>query len=132
MTSNSNLTCPKCRGRAALVTGAEVYPHRPDLHQKWFYACLPCQVWAGCHGDTKNQKGRLADAASRRLKIAAHEAFDPLWRTKRMTRPAAYAWLRKQLGLDERACHMGWMSDDDLRRVIAVSTEYRTKEKTTQ
>lgn len=64
--------------------------------------------------------GRLATEETRRLKIAAHAAFDPLWKSGRMKRGDAYAWLQEQTGLSARDCHMGWMSDDDLRRVIEI------------
>lgn len=61
--------------------------------------------------------GRLANAETRQLKQAAHAAFDPLWKSGSMSRTKAYAWLRDATGLSERECHIGWMSDDDLRRV---------------
>ena len=109
--------CPVCKKEAALVTGREVYPHRPDLFGKSFWACLPCGAWAGCHPNSTKRMGRLANAETRRLKQQAHAAFDPLWKTGRMSRTKAYAWLREAIGLSERDCHIGWMSDADLRRV---------------
>jgi len=122
----SKTPCPYCDGPVPLLTGREVYPHRPDLAGKPIYACLPCGAWAGCHPGTTKRVGRLANAHSRRLKIAAHDAFDPLWKSGRMTRKQAYAWLRQQTGLDERECHMGWMSDEDLQRVIEVCQRAET------
>ncbi|WP_329766084.1 zinc-finger-containing protein [Stenotrophomonas geniculata] len=112
--------CPVCNCEAKLVTGREVYPHRPDLYGKKFWACLPHGAWVGCHPGSERRMGRLATAETRRLKMAAHAAFDPLWKTGRMKRTKAYAWLREQTGLSERDCHMGWMSDDNLRRVIEI------------
>ncbi len=50
----------------------------------------------------------------------AHAAFDPIWKDGRMKRKQAYAWLGEQLGLSERDCHIGWMSDEDLRRVAEI------------
>ena len=111
--------CPNGH-EAALVTGREIYPHRPDLYAKPFWACLPCGAWVGCHPGTTKRVGRLANAETRRLKMAAHAAFDPLWKSGRMSRTQAYAWLREQLGLAERDCHIGWVDDDNLRRVIDV------------
>lgn len=112
--------CPYCGQDDQLVTGREVYPHRPDLFAKPIWACMPCRAWAGCHPGTERRVGRLANAATRQLKMRAHEAFDPLWKDGRMKRGAAYAWLRERTGLDERECHIGWMSDDYLRRVIEI------------
>jgi hypothetical protein len=112
--------CDCCAGSVPLLTGADVYPHRPDLRDKPIWACMPCGAWVGCHPGTTNRLGRLANAQSRRLKMDAHAAFDPLWRSGNMTRKAAYAWLRDQLGITDRECHMGWMGDDLLRRVVEV------------
>ena len=64
--------------------------------------------------------GRVANAATRKLKVAAHAAFDPMWKSGRITRKQAYAWLREQTGLSERDCHLGWMSVVDLKRVAEV------------
>jgi hypothetical protein len=41
--------CPYCNGRAALLTGRDIYPHRGDLASKPFYVCRPCGAWVGCH-----------------------------------------------------------------------------------
>lgn len=112
--------CPYCSIPAALVTGREVYPHRPDLYEKPFWACLLCEAWTGCHPGTTKRMGRIANHATRQLKMAAHAAFDPLWKSGRMTRKQAYAWLREKTGLSERDCHIGWMDDEQLRRVREI------------
>lgn len=114
--------CPTCGSEAALVTGREVYPHRPDLFGKKFWAHLPCKAWVGCHPGTEKRMGRLAGPETRSLKMAAHAAFDPLWKSGRMSRTKAYKWLQEQTGLSERECHIGWMSDADLKRVIELCT----------
>jgi hypothetical protein len=113
--------CPYCNEEAQLVTGREVYPHRPDLFAKLFWACLPCKAWTGCHPGTEKRMGRLANAETRQLKMAAHAAFDPLWKSGRMSRKEAYAWLREFTGLQERDCHIGWMDDDQLRKVAVLT-----------
>lgn len=81
--------CPYCQQPAALVTGAIVYPHRPDLHAKKFWYCVTDQAWVGCHPGGNQPMGRLADAALRRAKMAAHAVFDPRWASG--SRSAAYA-----------------------------------------
>ena len=110
--------CPTCSARGTLVTGVEVYPHRPDLADKRFWVCQPCDTRVGCHPGTDRPLGRMANAQTRALKSKAHEAFDPLWRDGAMTRSAAYAWLAGSLGL--REAHMGSLSDLDLARVVEL------------
>jgi hypothetical protein len=109
--------CPDCGAEAQLVKGDAIYPHRPDLYAKSFWACLPCGCYVGCHPGTDRRMGRLANAATRALKQAAHRAFDPLWQSGEMKRGEAYAWLQKATGLSKRDCHIGWMTDEQLRAV---------------
>lgn len=110
--------CQYCDKPAQLVTGKAIYPHRPDLSEKRFWQCGRCKAYVGCHpparangkggqGDGTVPLGRLANAELRAAKQAAHEAFDPLWRSGEMTRREAYAWLAEQLGIKGSLCHIG-------------------------
>lgn len=119
----SKTPCPYCGNRVPLVTGKEVYPHRPDLWDKPIWACLPCKAWAGCHPGGTRRVGRVANAADRALKIKAHAAFDPIWKAGRMSRGEAYSWLAKEIGVDKSDCHMGWLPNDKLNEVIRVCGE---------
>lgn len=47
------VTCDYCQRPAGLVTGASLYPHRPDLFEKRFWACSDCEAWVGCHPPDK-------------------------------------------------------------------------------
>jgi hypothetical protein len=112
------VVCPYCGKPASLVVGRVIYPHRSDLADKPVWACLPCGAWVGCHPGTKRPLGRLADADLRKAKMAAHAAFDPLWRSGEMRRKAAYAWLAKQLGITGKEAHIGMFDLATCRRVV--------------
>jgi hypothetical protein len=112
--------CPYCCRDAELVSGAAVYPHRPDLHHLRFWACLPCDAWVGCHRGTEEPLGRLANAKLRKAKQAAHAAFDPMWTSGDMPRRDAYSWLADALGLDREDTHIGLFDLTMCRRVIEV------------
>jgi hypothetical protein len=114
----ADLLCPYCSQSAQLVTGAVIYPHRPDLHHKQFWSCQPCDAYVGCHGTSSNPLGRLANAELRSAKKMAHAAFDPLWREGGMTRTEAYAWLSKELGIPSEECHVGMFDVEMCNRVI--------------
>lgn len=122
--------CPYCGAAAPLVTGADVYPHRRDLHEIFLYRCTPCDAWVGCHRGTTRPLGRLANAELRRAKQAAHAAFDPLWRhragirTARMPRAKAYAWLARELGIEAADCHIGMFDVATCRRVVEVCARH--------
>lgn len=123
-------TCPYCTGAAALVTGADIYPHRPDLGGKKFWACMPCDAYVGCHPPAKVKGGgfddgtvplgRLANAELRGLKQRAHAAFDPLWKSNAMTRNTAYAWLASALGTKPSETHIGMFDEAQCRAVVAA------------
>lgn len=115
------ILCPYCTQPAALVTGVTIYPHRSDLYDKQFYLCVPCHSWVGCHPGTEQPLGRLANAELRAAKIAAHAAFDPLWRgVGTRKRSEAYRWLADRLGIVWKECHIGQMDVEQCRRVVEI------------
>lgn len=130
----SATACPYCQRNAALVSGAKIYPHRPDLFGLKFWCCDPCGAYVGCHkqgawlyvagkkvvSDGTLPLGRLANAELRRAKSAAHAAFDPLWKSGQMKRREAYSWLAKQLGISFDDCHIGMLDVDGCKAVICA------------
>lgn len=115
------VNCYYCGRQALLVSGTEIYPHRPDLTKTKFYLCRPCQAWVGVHPNSKNVPlGRLANAELRAAKSAAHRAFDPLWKEGAMKRKEAYKWLQGALGLSAEQCHIGMFNERQCRDVIRV------------
>ena len=111
---------PICHGHgwAELVSGKDIYPHRSDLAHLKFWQCAVCRSRVGCHPRTMIALGSLASAELRRARKDAHEAFDPLWKSGRMSRKKAYSWLANKLGVDE--AHMGSMDEEQCQRVIEI------------
>lgn len=116
--------CPYCGKRAEFVDSAEVYHGRS---YGMIYHCRPCDAYVGCHdfGNGDVPKGRLANAELRRWKIAAHDAFDPLWKygPYKHRRNAAYAWLAEQMGLPKEETHIGMFDVAQCRQVIRICQE---------
>lgn len=120
-------SCADCGASAELATGVEVYPNRPDLADKMLWRCV-CGAHVGCHPGTTKPFGSPAGQDTRAARIAAHAAFDPLWRakqrreccSKKAARGAGYKWLADQLGIDRDACHIGMMDASMARRVVEV------------
>ena len=129
-------TCPYCQRPSLLVTGKTIYPHRPDLVAKRFWQCAPCDAYVGCHppagrngkggqGDGTMPLGRLANAELRKAKRRAHDAFDPLWKARHMSRQSAYKWLAEKLGISPANCHIGMMDVDGCNAVVAAVEGWR-------
>ena len=115
--------CPYCGQHSKLVKGDVIYPHRPDLAQKNFYLCEPCDAYCGCHPGTVNPLGRPANKELRLLRSRAHLLFDRIWKSGRMSRTAAYTLLASRLGIDVQKCHIGMFDAYKTRRTIGISDE---------
>jgi zinc-finger-containing domain len=89
--------CPKCGGVAKQSKGA--YGRKDEC----------CGLWSW--------KGKpLVDRETHKARILAHESFDRLWKSKRMKRGQAYAWLKKALGWEIQP-HMAEMRREDAETV---------------
>lgn len=125
--------CDYCQTMSELVSGTDIYPHRPDLKDKRIYRCEPCGAWVGCHPGTLNPLGRLANAELRAAKQRAHAAFDPLWRAKmeregikqKEARNRAYQWLAAELEIPAPDCHIGMFDVATCERVVEICAPYR-------
>lgn len=116
----TNPICPYCHNPSELVGGLAIYPHRMDLAEKKFYQCEPCDAYVGCHQDTEEPLGRLANAELRQSKMKAHAAFDPNWQSRKMARVHAYRLLAKNLGIHTDECHIGMFDVETCSRVVEI------------
>ena len=120
--------CPVCDSAARLTSGAEIYPHRPDLAKNPIWCCPVCpQTYVGCHPETTDALGTPAGPALRRARMDVHAVLDRLWRKPKgpmprgghhlVPRKTAYAYLSWALGLDGHEAHVGLF---DLARCAAA------------
>lgn len=100
-------TCDYCGQPSVPADGRTVYPYRPDLWHQRFFMCEPCDAWVGTHRKSGLPLGRLANAELRRARMAAHAAFDPIWKDGDMSRTRAYEWLAEAMGIEPDYCHIG-------------------------
>lgn len=112
--------CPYCGEEAALMSGKVIYPHRKDLAEKRFWQCEPCDAYVGCHPNTTKPMGRLANRSLRQWKMMAHAHFDPMFKTGKMTRTEAYAWLAQRMGLHKGDCHIGMFNEEQCAEVVRL------------
>lgn len=123
----AGVRCSECPSRdAVLVTGQDIYPHRPDLFHKSFYRC-PCGAYVGCHPGTRSALGSCAGPATRAARSRAHAFFDPIWRRKIMKRSQAYAALAEQMGIPVQRCHISWMGLDEANRAVEAAAALRAR-----
>lgn len=96
------LACPKCGGTP--VTTVTRYGDRHDC----------CGLWSW-------QGKPLVDAETHEARKKAHEAFDPLWKSKLMSRSKAYKLLREDMGLSREDCHISFFDKVQCEKAIDVS-----------
>lgn len=63
--------------------------------------------------------GTPADGLTRKARAQAHQAFDRIWRSGRMTRAAAYAGLALHLSKTRDDCHIGRFTIAECTRTVA-------------
>jgi hypothetical protein len=115
------LTCNLCHAPARLHTGTEMYPHRPDLADVRAWKCTNCDGRVGCHPGTDEPLGTLATEPLRKARNAAHRAFDPIWKELGFTRPRAYNWLARAMGLTVERTHIGEFNISQCGRVVQLA-----------
>jgi hypothetical protein len=119
-------SCPYCGRTSERTTGDLIYRGRPDLSDKTFFRCAPCDAYVGC--DARGRPlGTLADRDLRRARADAHQTFDPLWRSEGMSRSDAYAWLASELGVAKDECHIGMFDEDRCQRTVIACLARKRK-----
>lgn len=136
-----DLICPYCGSNAPLESTKKIYQGR-DFGLAYICSQYPtCDAYVGCHKESGKPLGRLANKELREWKIKAHAAFDELWKRKLAkrrkergedykviyARGSGYKWLRGQLGIEAKDCHIGMFDVDMCKRVIDVCTSYLKK-----
>jgi hypothetical protein len=62
--------------------------------------------------------GIPASKEVKQLRIAAHDAFDRLWKTKRMGRREAYRWMQKTMGMSSEEAHIGRFDAEKCQQLV--------------
>jgi len=91
------------------------------------YVCYPCDARVGTHGKGKKALGTMANKKLRALRMAAHGAFDPMWknrkRKKNQARRNAYKWLQEQMNLSKYEAHIGRFNEEQCFELLKIMRE---------
>ncbi len=117
------IICPFCGKNAEWVENKEVYgKNYGKSYMMWL--CRPCKAYVGCHENTKQPLGTLANKALREWRVKAHSAFDVLWKSGTISRNEAYRALSKEFG---RHIHIGESNIEQCQAIIRVSENLAKK-----
>lgn len=118
--------CCKCADKieARLTSGAEIYPHRSDLHELPFWRCDACGNYVGCHYKTNEPTkplGNIPYPELRKARQHIHKLIDPVWQNGKMKRKALYKAMSDKLGF---GFHTSQLRDiDEARRAWVAAKE---------
>ena len=127
------MRCQYCGNKAHLTTGDRIYTHRLELAHLYFWRCLPCDAYVGCHrkGAYVNELKRESDGtiplgtlANRELRLhrsRAHAAVDTLWREQGMKRTLVYDRLAKLMQIPADECHIGMFDVERCKEAVRLA-----------
>jgi hypothetical protein len=96
------------------------------------YLCRSCDAYVGVHKGTDTALGIVANKELREAKKEAHYYFDQIAKTSLINRiwpqyipdvtnrKKAYLWLSKEMGINEKYCHIGMFDIVDCKRVVEI------------
>ena len=122
-----SIKCPYCGAQAFLRPAQAVYGDATKSKGRFLYVCARwpfCDAYVGAHQRDLRPMGTLANGDLRHKRILAHRAFDPLWKSGRMKKWQAYAWLQAALGLNEEQAHIAKFSEYMCDQVIALCADF--------
>lgn len=113
------MVCPFCKAPAQWVENKAIYG-RNYGRSYMVWLCVPCDAYVGCHNNTRNPLGTMANAETRQWRQKAHAVFDPVWKTGFLKRKKAYDLLSKKLGYE---VHIGESSIEQCKTIINACTD---------
>lgn len=114
----SFVTCPYCHRGAKNVTGKEIYPSRPSLHELEFWWCEPCDAHARRDEETLKTVGTMANRALRKKRRIVYKELSFLWGSRVMKQKEAYKWFAKEMGMTEEECRIANFDEDTCNKAL--------------
>lgn len=116
------INCPYCGQQARCITSEQFYGR--DFGSN-IYECRSCDAYVTTHGRSLVPKGTLANAETREWRKKAHAAFDPIWKTGRMQRRAAYSWMQNVMEMTPEQAHIGMFDVESCKKLIEKVAQWR-------
>ncbi len=91
------------------------------------FDCRPCDAYVGTHKNSGKPLGTLANQELRLWRRKAHAAFDPLWKSGKMGRPAAYRKMRDLMSISADEAHISRFNVDQCQRLVLLLSESKPR-----
>ena len=112
------LKCPECGADMVLRTTTK-YTYQNGSPRK-FYGCSrfpACTAAHGAHPDGK-PLGVPANKETKEARIAAHAAFDAIWKARGLARKGGYKLLQQLMEMTPEQAHIGNFTKDQCELLI--------------
>lgn len=110
--------CNICGGdQVRKTSNSEIYGR--EYGNGMCFLCDDCGAFVGCHPDEK-PLGILSDSEMREKKKQCHALFDPIWKSKKLSRKDCYYRLSKKMGIDFKDCHFGHFDNEKLDKALSI------------
>jgi len=109
------MKCPYCNSDAEWIPNEMVYGRRYGTSYMCYY-CKPCDAYVGCHNNTREPLGTMANKELREWRHKAHLVFDPLWQKWGLKRDEAYKILDTFF---KREIHIGSADIETCKKIIS-------------
>lgn len=113
------MKCPYCGNEARWCSNEERYGKRYGKSHMCYW-CRPCDAYVGCHNNTRQPLGTLANKELRQWRMRAHAHIDPLWKSGRIKRSKLYKRLNGYFG---KIVHIGEADIDRCKAIVAIPVD---------
>jgi len=114
--------CPYCGKPARWVENKEIYGRNyGKSYMCWL--CKDCDAYVGCHQNTKEPLGTVANRELRKWRKEAHSVFDLLWKKYDYKRKESYILLQTMMGLSPKKAHIGKFNIEQCKKLIKKINE---------
>lgn len=110
------MICPYCDIEAEWVENKTFYGRNfGKSFMAWW--CRKCGARVGCHQNTKQPLGTMANASLRKMRQHVHGIIDPLWQSGKITRKEIYRKLSEEMS---REVHVGESNNEQCKEIIRI------------
>lgn len=114
MSDQIEVICPYCNKPAIWTENKAVYGRNYGNSYMCYY-CKPCGAYVGCHNNTRQPLGTMANKELRQWRMQVHAILDPIWKTGQLKRKHVYARLKEYFG---KPVHVGESDIEMCKRII--------------
>ena len=111
------MICPFCKKEAPWVENKEIYNGKNYGKSYMCYYCKPCDAYVGCHNNTKQPLGTMANKEMREWRKKVHAKIDPLWKNGGIKRKHLYARITKAIG---KVYHTGETDIETCKKILEL------------